>query len=80
MKTAISLPDDDFARFDRVAARNGMTRSEFYHRAGRKLADELEGSSRLTAIADAAIARAGQPTDELVVSETRRLLEQGDRW
>jgi metal-responsive CopG/Arc/MetJ family transcriptional regulator len=45
MKTAISVPDNDFERFERVAARNGMNRSEFFRLAGQRLADELEGSS-----------------------------------
>ncbi|MFT4220732.1 MAG: type II toxin-antitoxin system PemK/MazF family toxin [Microbacterium sp.] len=33
MKTAISMPDDDFHRFERVAARHGMNRSEFFRAA-----------------------------------------------
>ena len=64
MKTAISLPDLDFERFERVAARNGMNRSEFYRQAGKRLADELEGTSELTRLANAAIARAGQPAED----------------
>jgi len=78
MKTAISLPDVDFERFERVAARNGMNRSEFYRQAGRRLADELEGTSELTRLANAAIARAGQPADDGAFREAseRSMLEQ----
>ncbi|WP_083980010.1 ribbon-helix-helix domain-containing protein [Demequina salsinemoris] len=78
MKTAISLPDADLERLDRVAARHGMNRSEFFREAGRRYADELEGASDLTALADAALARAGQPSgDGLFVAESERLLAGG---
>lgn len=64
VKTAISVPDADFERFERVAGRHGMNRSEFYRRAAQRLADELEGTSELTALANAAIERAGQPSGD----------------
>lgn len=81
MKTAISVPDDDFERFERIAARNGMSRSEFYRRAGAKLADELEGTSELTAIAEDALARAGQPSgDGLLLTESQRIIQSGSEW
>ncbi|MFC4243953.1 CopG family transcriptional regulator [Gryllotalpicola reticulitermitis] len=81
MKTAISVPDDDFQRFERVAARNGMSRSEFYRRAGRKLADELEGSSALTAIAAAVLAHHGQPSEDgLFLGESRRIMDTDSDW
>ena len=47
MKTAISIPNGDFERFERVAARHGMNRSEFYRLAGSRLAEELEGEAEL---------------------------------
>lgn len=81
MKTAISIPDDDFQRFERVAARNGMSRSEFYRRGAAKLADELEGASRLTAIADAVLAREGQPSESgSFLAESQRVIESGSEW
>jgi metal-responsive CopG/Arc/MetJ family transcriptional regulator len=43
MKTAISIPDGEFERFDGTAARHGMNRSEFYRLAGRRFADERVG-------------------------------------
>ena len=33
MKTAISIPDDDFQAAEKLASRLGMTRSELYQRA-----------------------------------------------
>lgn len=81
MKTAISLPDGDFERFERVASRHGMNRSEFYRRAGRKLADELENEAELTALANAALARTGQPSgDGSFLDEAQRLLVEGADW
>lgn len=81
VKTAISLPDKDFERFERIAARNGMSRSEFYRRAGAKLADELEGSSSLTLIAQDVLTRVGQPAEDgLLLEENRRVIESGSEW
>lgn len=73
MKTAISVPDGDFERFERVAAKHGLNRSEFYRLAGAKLADELEGESELTAMANAALEDAGE-FDDAFVQEVRRQL------
>jgi metal-responsive CopG/Arc/MetJ family transcriptional regulator len=80
MKTAISVPDDDFERFERVAAKHGMNRSEFYRRAAQKLADELEGASELTAIANAVLARAGDPTDDLFLRAAARTQVEHTEW
>lgn len=80
MKTAISIPDEEFARFERLAARHGMNRSEFYRVAGRKLAAELEGEAELTAMANAAIARAGQPVDVHFGDEANRIILGGSDW
>ena len=41
MKTAISLPDDDFEAAERAAHRLGISRSELYARAVRAYVDEL---------------------------------------
>ena len=81
MKTAISVPDRDFERFERIAARHGMNRSQFFQLAGQKLADELEGEAELTALANAALARAGQPSgDELMLKESERIIAEGSVW
>lgn len=80
MKTAISLSDDDFERFERLALRHGMNRSEFYRLAARRFADELEGgAAELTALADTALTRAGQPSgDGAFVREAERRFEGVD--
>lgn len=78
MKTVISLPDSDFERFERIAALHGMSRSDFYRRAGHRLADELDAAGELTALANGTIVRSGQPADGggfLRCSE-RSMLEQ----
>ncbi|WP_435735743.1 ribbon-helix-helix protein, CopG family [Cellulosimicrobium sp. PMB13] len=81
MKTAISVPDREFERFERIAARHGMNRSEFFRRAGEKFADELEGSNELTALADAALADAGQPSDDSpFLSASEREMLRGTEW
>ncbi|MBL5973770.1 MAG: ribbon-helix-helix protein, CopG family [Candidatus Leucobacter sulfamidivorax] len=80
MKTAISIPDDDFARFERIAAQHGMNRSEFYRRAAQRFCDELDGGSELTAIANATLDLAGQPADPLFTRESERLLHDEVDW
>lgn len=80
VKTAISIPDGDFERFERLAARHGMNRSEFYRVAGRKLAAELEGEAELTAMANAIIARAGQPVYGLLLEESERVVRESSTW
>ena len=81
MKTAISIPDGDFDRFERIAARHGMNRSEFYRIAGRRLADELEGAAELTALANAVIARVGQPSaDSPFLRDSERIALEGSEW
>lgn len=81
MKTAISVPNSDFERFERVAGKHGMNRSEFYRLAAQRLADELEGTSELTAIANAVLARTGQPSeDETFLHESERLIRDSTEW
>lgn len=81
MKTAISVPDGDFVRFERVAARHGMNRSEFFRLAGRRLADELEGSSDLTRIANQILAQAATDADdELFVRGNEQRLRESTDW
>lgn len=81
MKTAISVPDADFDRFERVATRHGMNRSEFFRRAAQRFADELEGGSELTAVANAVLSRAGQPSgDQTFLRESERVHQEGTEW
>ncbi len=77
MKTVISVPDGDFERFEQVAARHGMNRSEFYRLAAQRLADELEGEAELTRLANAVLARVGQLSgDGLFLRESERVLRE----
>lgn len=81
MKTAISVPNGDFERFERVAARFGMNRSEFFRVAAQRFADQLEGASELTAIANAVLARSGQPAgDGFFIRESERLITENIEW
>lgn len=81
MKTGISIPDSDFEHFERVAARHGMNRSEFFRRAGRRLVDELEGQAELSALADSVISRVGQPSeDNTFLKESERQMLDSTEW
>ncbi|MFH8249508.1 CopG family ribbon-helix-helix protein [Microbacterium sp. B2969] len=81
MKTAISIPDSEFERFERVAARHGMNRSEFFRRAGRRFVEELEGEAELTALADAVIQRVGQPSaGSPFLGESERNILESTEW
>ena len=82
MKTAISLPDRTAERFDHIAQKHGMTRSEFYRRAAEHYADELTGVD-LTEQIDDAIDAIGQPGDETADfrrTANARLVEASDEW
>ncbi|WP_062303765.1 hypothetical protein [Demequina subtropica] len=81
MKTAISLPDGDFERFERVAAQHGMSRSEFYRVAACRLADDLEGGSELTALANSVLERAGvRALEAPFLRESERIVLEGSEW
>jgi metal-responsive CopG/Arc/MetJ family transcriptional regulator len=45
VKTAISIPDETFARAEEHAAALGMSRSEFFARAVRRYVEHLEAQS-----------------------------------
>jgi predicted DNA-binding protein len=45
VKTAISIPDETFARAEQHAAALGMSRSEFFTRAVRRYIEQLEAES-----------------------------------
>jgi hypothetical protein len=54
VKTAISIPDETFARAQQQASALGMSRSEFFTRAVRRYLGQLEAES-LTARIDLAL-------------------------
>lgn len=82
MKTAISLPDHAAERFDRIAQRHGMTRSEFYRRAAEQYADELTEADLTAQINDAidAIGQPGEDSARLRRNANVRLVEASDEW
>ena len=53
MKTAISLPDQTFAKVEEAAARLGVSRSEFFARAAERWLAELDEETTTAAIDDA---------------------------
>jgi antitoxin MazE6 len=70
MKTAISLPDETFARVERAARRMGMSRSEFFARAAERWLTDLDAEGTTEAI-DRAIAGLADETDFTDVAATR---------
>lgn len=50
MKTAISLPNETFARVERATGKLGISRSEFFARAADRYLRELEGPELTEAI------------------------------
>ena len=50
MKTAISLPDETFARVEVAARRLGVSRSEFFARAAERWLDDLDDQQTTEAI------------------------------
>jgi predicted DNA-binding protein len=61
MKTAISLPDETFARVEQAAKRLGVSRSEFVARAAERWLDDLEEDQTTEAI-NQALGDAAQDT------------------
>ena len=61
MKTAISVPDETFARVEQAARRLGVSRSEFFARAAERWLDDLADDQTTEAI-DRALAGVTQDT------------------
>ena len=76
MKPAIFIPDDLGARFDRVAKKNGMNRSEFFQKAGVKFADELE-DAEFTDQLNVVIKEVGQEPSLFTAASARTLIDSG---
>lgn len=81
MKTAISLPDDLFARAEQLAARRGVSRSQLYAEAIAHLLDADAASSAVDDI-DAALRAANYRADGVATDGLARLaqLTEGDDW
>jgi hypothetical protein len=80
VKTAISIPDETFARAEQHAAALGMSRSEFFTRADRRYIEQLEAES-LTGRINLAVDMAWPDgvTFEHYQHDPRRRRDQPDR-
>jgi predicted transcriptional regulator len=65
MKTAISVPDDIYLRAERLAQRNGRSRSDVYSTALREYVARHE-VDEVTQAVDSVLARLGQTADPFV--------------
>jgi metal-responsive CopG/Arc/MetJ family transcriptional regulator len=81
MKTAISIPDETFARVERRAGSLGMSRSEFFTKAAQRYLDQLDADS-LSAAIDAALGLVGADDsgDAAVAAGHDRLAAIEDEW
>ena len=81
MKTAISVPDETFARAEEQAAALGVSRSEFFTRAAQRYLEQLEAESLTGRIDDALeLAGADESADVAVTAGRRRLASYEDEW
>lgn len=81
MKTAISLPDNLFARAEQLAARRGISRSQLYAEAIAHLIDVDAAGSAVDDI-DAALRAANYGADGISTDGLAHLAEltEGDDW
>lgn len=82
MKTAISLPEDLFARAEQLAARRGISRSQLYAEAIAHLLDAEASSSAVDDI-DGALRAARYARDRVTTRDGLSRLAQlteGDDW
>jgi metal-responsive CopG/Arc/MetJ family transcriptional regulator len=78
MKTAISIPDETYARAEDRAAELGLSRSEFFTRAIRRYLEQLDAES-VTDQIDAAIALlADDDSAAAAAGAGRRALERAE--
>jgi metal-responsive CopG/Arc/MetJ family transcriptional regulator len=70
MKTAVSVPDDLFARVDRLAKRSRRSRSEVYSAALREYVAR-HAPDEVTTGLDAVVTAVGQPDAEFAVRAAR---------
>ena len=77
MKTAVSVPDDLFERVDRLARREGRSRSEVYSAALREYLAR-HAPDEVTEALDRAVADIGETGDPFVEEAARRSLAAGE--
>ncbi len=73
MKTAVSVPDDVFERAERLAQREGRSRSEVYSTALREYVARNSPDEVADAL-DRVIAEVGDGSDPFVTTAGRRVL------
>ena len=76
MKTAISLPDETFARVEEAAKRLGVSRSEFFARAAERWLDALDDDQTTDAI-NRALAGVAQDTAFVDAAAERLVRDHG---
>ena len=77
MKTAISVPDDVFEGAERLARREGRSRSEVYSAALRDYVARHEPDEIADAL-DRVVAEVGEGHDPFVAVANRRIFESTD--
>ncbi len=75
MKTAVSIPDDLFRRAERLARRTKKSRSQLFSDAVREYVAR-HAPGEVTDAMDRVCTDFGRPTDKLVSSAARRILER----
>ncbi len=77
MKTAVSVPDDVFERADRLARREGRSRSEVYSAALREYLAR-HAPDEVTEALDLVVGEIGEGVDPFVQEAARRSLAATD--
>ncbi len=81
VKTAISIPDDDYAVIERAVHTAGVSRSEFFRRGALRLAAELD-DQRVTDAINEVVAAVGDEDEDtaLVTAYSHRVLKDLSEW
>ena len=77
MKTAVSVPDDVFEGAERLAQREGRSRSEVYSAALREYVARHDPDDVVDAL-DRVVAEVGEGIDPFVTASGRRTLESSE--
>ena len=77
MKTAVSMPDDVFEGAERLAHREGRSRSEVYSAALREYVARHDPDVVVEAL-DRVVAEIGEVIDPFVTASSRRILESSE--
>ena len=77
MKVAVSIPDEVFERVERLARRDGKSRSEVFSVALREYVAR-HAPDEVTEMMNSACEVAGEQTDPFVAAVARRTLERSE--